>query len=553
MALFHHVVHRAQLCALVLLLLAGFAACAGGGSGGSHPLPVAPAAPGRPALQATISVPANQTGVPIPLPTLPGITGTITLPANNAPPGTSLTITTSATLPAFVNGAPESGSVIFLTITLSSAENITFQARPSLAVTLAAPPANRGAYYAWMYDSINAWTNFATLAVSGNTLAFGGNNTPLDLRANVPAVIVPLTASPNAGCPTPTPGPPATPSPTPAPTPTRPPPTPTPTPIPTPSPTPVPTPVANPLYVARDFDILVFPATAAGNVVPGLTISSCTDCPFPPIAEAGGLALDSQHHLFVANKGLAFPPSVSEFSQGASGNAVPLRYIVNTTGNQSLDNTFLFTPVDVALDSQGEIFVIDEDNGRPGHINVYAANANGNAAPVRLIFGSNTGLGETDDTIGHAVAVDSSRSVIYATNTDSSTVTEYPIDANGNVAPARTIGGSAMRLNGPTGIALDASGNIYVANRSSNEIDVFPPLTGGNVAPLRFISGGATQISLPAFLAVDSTGDLYVSNLGTGNITVFGPGASGNAAPLRVLGGSNTGLSDRNEGIAVDR
>lgn len=204
----HRVSRKIQLGIIGVAALAAFAACGGGASGGTHPLPVSspPAPPGGTVVQASISVPATETGVPIPLPALPGIMGTVTLPGNDAAPGTSITITTSATLPSFVSGTPESGSVIFLTITLSAASNITFQkGGPNFAVTLSQPPANRGAYYAWMYDSVHAWRNFAALHVSGNTLTFGDGDTQISLLAGVPTVIVPLTASATAGCPTPPP------------------------------------------------------------------------------------------------------------------------------------------------------------------------------------------------------------------------------------------------------------------------------------------------------------------------------------------------------------
>lgn len=537
-----------RLYSIGVFLVAALTACGGGGSEGSRALPISPPPPGGAAVQATISVPATQTGVPIPLPTLPGITGTITLPANDAPRGTSLTIATSATLPPFVNGAPEPNSVIFLTITLSSTANVTFQGQPKFVVTLSQPPANRGAYFAWMYDSVNAWTNFATPAVSGNTLTFGGNDAQLSLRANVPTAVVPLTASANAACPTATPRPTSPPTTTPS----EPPPTATPTPRPTPTPTPVPTPVTNPLYVARDTDILVFPATASGNVAPGLTISNCSDCNadgefFATIAEAGGLALDLQHHLFVANKGLAFASSIAEFAPGASGPATPLRYLFSNV-------TSLVQPIDVAIDSQGEILVMDQDFGpRLGHIDIYAPNANGNDAPLRVIVGDNTGLGSTVGHIGHAIAVDRARSIMYVTNADLNTVTAYRTSDNGNVAPILTISGNTTGLNVPTGIAVDATGNVYVGSQGSNQIEVFAPLSDGDVSPLRAISGTATELSDPGFIAVDSTGELYVSNIGNGNITVYASGAAGNAAPIRVLGGPSTGLSNRNEGIAVDR
>ncbi|MGA8097542.1 MAG: hypothetical protein WB810_02660 [Candidatus Cybelea sp.] len=43
------------------------------------------------------------------------------------------------------------------------------------------------------------------------------------------------------------------------------------------------------------------------------------------------------------------------------------------------------------MDSEGDIYVTSF-NGRRSHINVYAAGANGKAAPIRTIVGANTRL-----------------------------------------------------------------------------------------------------------------------------------------------------------------
>jgi DNA-binding beta-propeller fold protein YncE len=80
-------------------------------------------------------------------------------------------------------------------------------------------------------------------------------------------------------------------------------------------------------------------------------------------------------------------------------------------------------------------------------VTVYAKNANGNAAPIQTISGSNTGLNQP-------FGISVKGTAMYVTNESANTVTVYSASANGNVAPTRTIGGSNTGLNGPAGITL---------------------------------------------------------------------------------------------------
>lgn len=56
-------------------------------------------------------------------------------------------------------------------------------------------------------------------------------------------------------------------------------------------------------------------------------------------------------------------------------------------------------------------------------------------------------------------------------------------NANGNIAPIRTIQGSNTGLNGANGVAIDANGNIYIANTVGNTITVYANDANGNAAP----------------------------------------------------------------------
>lgn len=143
---------------------------------------------------------------------------------------------------------------------------------------------------------------------------------------------------------------------------------------------------------------------------------------------------------------------------------------------------------------------------------------------------------------------------LYVSNYNS-TVTVYPINANGDATPIQTIGGANTELDSPRGIAVDGSGNIYVSNpnfnSTPNAITVFAAGANGNVSPIRVISGSNTKLNGPAGVAVSDAGKLYVANGGSNTVTVYAPGANGNVAPIALITGM--GLSRQPSGIALDK
>jgi len=92
----------------------------------------------------------------------------------------------------------------------------------------------------------------------------------------------------------------------------------------------------------------------------------------------------------------------------------------------------------------------------------------------------------------------------------------------------------------PTGVAIDATGDIWVAN-ASNSVSEFGP-TGAALSP----SGGYTvgSLSNPSAIAIDLSGNAWVTNL-TGSVTRLAP--LGAAAANFTAGGFN-----QPSGIAID-
>ena len=75
-------------------------------------------------------------------------------------------------------------------------------------------------------------------------------------------------------------------------------------------------------------------------------------------------------------------PCVQAWPIGATGDTAPS---IEITG----DSTLLQYPSDIAIGSDGKIYVTDE---AAGAIFVYAADANGNVAPIATISGATTTL-----------------------------------------------------------------------------------------------------------------------------------------------------------------
>ena len=73
-------------------------------------------------------------------------------------------------------------------------------------------------------------------------------------------------------------------------------------------------------------------------------------------------------------------------------------------------------------------------------------------------------------------------------------------------------------MNGPTGLALDAKGNLYVANFNSNEIQVY------NLQHALVTSKTiTTDVSGPMAVALDPLGNLWVANFSSSSITGYTP------------------------------
>ena len=116
----------------------------------------------------------------------------------------------------------------------------------------------------------------------------------------------------------------------------------------------------------------------------------------------------------------------------------------------------------------------------------------------------------------------------------------FPANANGNVAPTRSIRGAATTFTSPRGLLVVGT-ELFVADQGKSAIDVFDLTASGNIAPKRQIIGAATTLVSPSQMIVVNN-ELYVADQSSG-VKVFPATGNGNIAPSRTIAIANTTTS----------
>jgi DNA-binding beta-propeller fold protein YncE len=151
------------------------------------------------------------------------------------------------------------------------------------------------------------------------------------------------------------------------------------------------------------------------------------------------------------------------------------------------------------------------------------------AADVNADGSGNNGLGTLTVQPGSA---------LVSENAGSSAVTlrgaTVHLGASASVGARRALGTTASPfvtggLNGPRGLAFDASGNLYVANDDNSTVS---KVAVGSSAATPFVTSGLNHPVGPAF---DAGGNLYVTNFGNGTVSKVAAGSS-TATPFVTTG-----------------
>lgn len=306
--------------------------------------------------------------------------------------------------------------------------------------------------------------------------------------------------------------------------------------------------------------VAIYSSKAVGDVPPVRVIEG----PRTGLVSPASIAVDRAGRIYVTNNGLSsdsvlLAPSVTVYAPDAVGNASPMRTIAGMA-------TRLSRPAAVAVADDGTVYVanLEAPGGDQGSITVHSPTAAGDESPLRTLIGPGSGLVEPrgfavgpGDTLYVVLGstIYSGYEPVYGRGAPAQ-VNVYPPGASGGTAPVRILKGSETDLGNPRAVAVDAAGRMYVTDyrraAGSNaygpdlgDISVFRAGATGNEAPLRIIAGSRTRLNGPGVPALDRSGNIYVPNrwgTGPGSVTVYGPDADGDVRPLRIIAGPATGL-----------
>lgn len=248
-------------------------------------------------------------------------------------------------------------------------------------------------------------------------------------------------------------------------------------------------------------------------------------------------------------------PNASSFTNGQAADI-----IFHADGlSQTLN-----APSQAAVDSSGNLYIVDTGNNR---VLKFPSTVSGTVATVVLgqsDFGGNLG---NDPTAGpetlnapQGLAIDSNNNLFVA-DSFNHRILKYNAPITTHMSASLVIGHkfftqtlfatppTSVTLNGPNGIAFDASGNLYVADTFNNRVLEYTlPFTNG-MAAYRVLGqadfnskasgAGANGLNFPYGLAVDYLRRVYVADQANNRVLMYSAIITNNAAAIEVFGQPN--------------
>jgi serpin B len=213
---------------------------------------------------------------------------------------------------------------------------------------------------------------------------------------------------------------------------------------------------------------------------------------------------------------------------------------LGVSGKYGIDNSHFGYPESVALDSSGNIFIVDRGNDR-----VQKFSSSGEYLMTLGVSGK-SGIDNSHFNTPVSVALDSSGNIFVADTYNHriqkfSSSGEYLMTLG---VPGK-YGSDNAHFSYPESVALDSSGNIFVADTYNHRIQKFS--SSGEYISTLGVSGefgtDNAHFCYPANVALDSSGNIYVADSGNERIQKF----SSSEMYLSTLGASgpymSTGMS----------
>ncbi|MFP5501732.1 MAG: NHL repeat-containing protein [Candidatus Sericytochromatia bacterium] len=252
---------------------------------------------------------------------------------------------------------------------------------------------------------------------------------------------------------------------------------------------------------------------------------------FPP-----GIAVDGSGNAYVADEN---NQRIRKITSGGvvttlAGSATPGS--ADGTGTNAGFNY----PKGVAVGNGGNVYVADTSNHRvrmitpDGVVSTFAGATSGVFnAPVAL----------TVDAAGNVYVADRNNHRIRMIDTDGVVTT-----LAGSGSPGfNDASGTNAQFRDPNGVAVDVNGNVYVADTGNHRIRKITPaglvstLAGSGSPSFADATGTAAHFYSPSGIAVDAAGNVYVGDTGNQRIRVITPGGAVTTVAGTGTAGSSNG------------
>lgn len=228
------------------------------------------------------------------------------------------------------------------------------------------------------------------------------------------------------------------------------------------------------------------------------------------------IAVDASGNIYVADSSNNLIRKID-----TAGNVTTLAGspTAGSTNGQGTSASFNF-PAGIARDASGNLYVADTGNNlireidASGNVTTFAGSGVQGASNGRGTAASfNSPRGIVFDGAGNLYVADSGNNLIRKIDASGNVTTIAGAGAQGSANGQRT----AASFNDPEGLAVDASGSVYVADTNNNLIRKID--SNGNVTTLAGSGQGsangqgtAASFYSPSGIAVDAGGNLYVAD-----------------------------------------
>ena len=250
----------------------------------------------------------------------------------------------------------------------------------------------------------------------------------------------------------------------------------------------------------------------------------------PAFNSPAGLAVDAAGNLYVADSA---NNQIRKITPGGTVTVLAGTGAVGSADGAANVATFN-SPEGVAVDSSGNVFVADTDNNEIREIHA-------SSGQVTTVVGAAAGLynpyGIAVDAAGTLYVADTGNNEIRKVSTNGTVTTLAGSTAAGSADGA----GALASFTHPFAVAVNSAGDVYVADFGNNEIREITPAgvvtTTAGSPTAGSADGFGTQASFfsPSGIAVDAAGNVYVADTNNNEIRLISPNGY-----VTTLAGSTT-------------